>query len=1004
MQDVCKELKAAISAFSWQSAERKYDKYRLDQRDAETARAADARIAALPKMIASRDAARHILEERRHFFALAEPVRALCTAGGRLLAIAGEAERYLAAMDKSDADALDARLVALINEKNSKQRCERIAAQHAALSSVSEGIRAGVPHFSAFLALFRSLPTLKEAAAVDGEIRALGAPRTDADAQRVLSYKKKFDTLARPVCEAVTEANALQALVRAAEARLSASRASAAQRLTDEIAALLSESNTPARCDRIKALMARLSATEPAVRAQIGNYAALEALYKKMPALREAAEIDAALCKASLTPEKNQTWANETLALLARVEGLHAAVAAECGRLSLITALKKEADTALMAARLERYKARIRMLMREASEKKTLAACDALIEAYEKRSLTKEEESMAAPFLTSFKKAYENARCDVARLLSGEAAPYLSAMTAPADFARLEALDAEKEKHARALATVQGFEDKWKSTKEASYRLAEENGVKLFQSKKYAEALRALDYAVKHGKGRAALFCGRILEFGFTGKVDREGAFGYYKLADERGEGDAAYSLGRMYLNGLGTKKDTAAALRCLEKAAGAKSIPATALLGEMYLDGRGVKQDYQKALSYLKTAVDANLPSAEYNLGRILEEGLGTGADPDGALKLYASASVSIDAAKEKYAALKKKLDDAAALDKEIAALIAMPNSLDRIERLESANKRFDAIPSSFKKRVRNADRLLELYAKISSLRTCAVLDRQYEEAVGKRGTADFITAAESFIKKFYAYPSITTKHCLAYGKVQDLEAELKNVKNSWLLENARTVYKRHVGIPFSEMTADKCKSVIRDLSGILKNESLLQTLDAELCRCCKEGLEKTKKRLRAIYSEEATPYLSAMRNAADYARILSLGDSVAAHREALLAIEPDFDQKWQSALANARALRAEAIALAEQRAKQQKDEEINRIYNLAMCNDASAQYKLACLYLYGDGVTRDLKRAVEFFEKSAHRGNKDAMEKLGDCYTHGWGVPVSYAKAEKWYKKALK
>ncbi|MBP3605128.1 MAG: hypothetical protein J6J66_00885, partial [Clostridia bacterium] len=60
MQDVCKELKAAISAFSWQSAERKYDKYRLDQRDAETARAADARIAALPKMIASRDAARHI--------------------------------------------------------------------------------------------------------------------------------------------------------------------------------------------------------------------------------------------------------------------------------------------------------------------------------------------------------------------------------------------------------------------------------------------------------------------------------------------------------------------------------------------------------------------------------------------------------------------------------------------------------------------------------------------------------------------------------------------------------------------------------------------------------------------------------------------------------------------------------------------------------------------------------------------------------------------------------
>ena len=152
-------------------------------------------------------------------------------------------------------------------------------------------------------------------------------------------------------------------------------------------------------------------------------------------------------------------------------------------------------------------------------------------------------------------------------------------------------------------------------------------------------------------------------------------------------------------------------------------------------------------------------------------------------------------------------------------------------------------------------------------------------------------------------------------------------------------------------------------------------------------------------------------MNNPSDYRQILSLASDTAAHREALIATMPDFYTRWQGALENAKRLEMQHLQrLAEERArleaekKAAKDAEINKCYNLAMCNDAKAQYQLARYYLYGDGVTRDYKMAVEFFEKAAHRGNRDAMEMLGDCYKNGWGVPVSLSKAEKWYKKALK
>ena len=43
-----------------------------------------------------------------------------------------------------------------------------------------------------------------------------------------------------------------------------------------------------------------------------------------------------------------------------------------------------------------------------------------------------------------------------------------------------------------------------------------------------------------------------------------------------------------------------------------------------------------------------------------------------------------------------------------------------------------------------------------------------------------------------------------------------------------------------------------------------------------------------------------------------------------------------------------------------------------------SSCQYELGRLYELGEGVTKDMFKAVEYWKKAARKGHRDAMEKL--------------------------
>ena len=70
----------------------------------------------------------------------------------------------------------------------------------------------------------------------------------------------------------------------------------------------------------------------------------------------------------------------------------------------------------------------------------------------------------------------------------------------------------------------------------------------------------------------------------------------------------------------------------------------------------------------------------------------------------------------------------------------------------------------------------------------------------------------------------------------------------------------------------------------------------------------------------------------------------------------------------------------------------------------NAQAVYTLGIIYMNGLGVPKDDAKAFDWFQKSAEQGDTVAQYFLGHMYENGKGVPKDDAKAIYWYQKAAK
>lgn len=75
----------------------------------------------------------------------------------------------------------------------------------------------------------------------------------------------------------------------------------------------------------------------------------------------------------------------------------------------------------------------------------------------------------------------------------------------------------------------------------------------------------------------------------------------------------------------------------------------------------------------------------------------------------------------------------------------------------------------------------------------------------------------------------------------------------------------------------------------------------------------------------------------------------------------------------------------------------------HLAESGDAGAQAKLGELYVEGQVVPQDYKKAFEWYSKAANQGNSEAQNNLGAMYALGQGVEQNYKKHSNGIVKLL-
>jgi len=88
---------------------------------------------------------------------------------------------------------------------------------------------------------------------------------------------------------------------------------------------------------------------------------------------------------------------------------------------------------------------------------------------------------------------------------------------------------------------------------------------------------------------------------------------------------------------------------------------------------------------------------------------------------------------------------------------------------------------------------------------------------------------------------------------------------------------------------------------------------------------------------------------------------------------------------------------------AAQKKIAEIGKWWALANeKKDAQAQCNVGTCYFTGNGVTKDLKTALDWFRKAAAQNNIEGIVRVADCQFYGYGMPKDQNAAVKTYLSA--
>ena len=168
-----------------------------------------------------------------------------------------------------------------------------------------------------------------------------------------------------------------------------------------------------------------------------------------------------------------------------------------------------------------------------------------------------------------------------------------------------------------------------------------QNATTLYENRRYDEAVKFYEIAIKLGHTRAITGLGRCYNTGNGVPKDEKKAFELYQQAYELGCDSATTNLGRCYAFGMcGIERNIELGIALFKKAAENGFASAQRCLGHVYEKGIGVDRDLSKAFYWCECAANQGNTEAQHALGVYYFNGAGVPQDYEKALKYFESSA----------------------------------------------------------------------------------------------------------------------------------------------------------------------------------------------------------------------------------------------------------------------------------------------------------------------------------------------------------------------------
>ena len=503
---------------------------------------------------------------------------------------------------------------------------------------------------------------------------------------------------------------------------------------------------------------------------------------------------------------------------------------------------------------------------------------------------------------------------------------------------------------------------------------------------------------------------------------DQKKAVELYIQAAEMGVVSAQNNVGYAYFYGVGVEQDYAEAVKWYRMAAEKGHAGAQHSLGHSYYHGKGVEKNYELACHWYIEAAKKNHPGALNGLGTCYQLGTGVEKDLDKALEMYQKAmELGSESGKTNYETLKKEMESALTREDPAIRLFQQAEELEEQEDLTGAFALYE--------------KAAQMGHAESQYRTgCGYyqgecVPQDYEKAfVWFRKAADQLhTGALHGLGLCYEHGQGVTQ-----DKQKALELYRSAVKqgNKESLKNYEALKRE---LDAQTPTGNQAQQLFRDGQELeKKNDSAgafklyLQAAEMGLAEaqfsvadCYYHGMGVPQDYTKAVdWFEKA-----AEQNHADSLNGLGIcyknGKGVSKDKEKALelfrramecgsvsggknyeALKKELDKESPN--------REEAARLYREGQEKEAQKDHVAAFDLylqaANLSHAAAQYSVGCAYLDGEGVSQDLKKALDWLWKSADQQYAPAYVLLGDCYKEGRGVRKDEHKAAAMYGKAAK